>query len=745
MLGGFLGQLLGGSRGGSVGGIYATVGADISDYERKMRQADQTMKRTASSMAGELDKGARIISQGLGGIGAAVGIGGALVLAKQVGSAVTELNALGAESQRMNAAFVEQWGERAPAAMEALRAASHGAISDMDLMLAANKAQMLGVTDDYNELARLLEVAAARGRALGIGTAQAFDNIATGIGRLSPMILDNLGIMVEADTTYGAYAETLGKTADELTDVEKRAALTAKVIGEAEDVTLDAAGSFEALTAAKVNLRTQIGLVISDFVEETGVVGALTEKLNDLAEASRGKRERRSESELAVGRFDAQEEWLIRNTAASTKALGELRSELEELKRQYDADLISQYAFEEGIAEVEREAAKLGQVTVRQLRDGTEQLNNELRIFEARNDQAALAASRLAEREAEAASRGQVLAGAALAAANGLDIAAAAAANTEEAMKWAEDQARAYAASLLAVATAGPGVANAMQTARFFESQQGPEAYTVYTGPIEGIEAGGGYGVGYYGVERLRDNLAATTEMEQEAYQERLSNQRDFGASTVDEAERTYNELARLVESALSPTAVTAADLAATAAGTYVDKWDEYMRRVRMPESGLDAAQIAEQERLFYSGQLMGEIREENWDALAADVQRKIDEKIGRERLLDEAMRQIQERGIGASQSQVAAAMGITGYKPGTGEAEQMSKGLTAAGLGIKFTEEFEKEFTEQQQRWIEMGSMSVQWMATGIEQGTTPQVTMLLVNLLAPRLQEALMGGLRP
>jgi hypothetical protein len=43
------------------------------------------------------------------------------------------------------------------------------------------------------------------------------------------------------------------------------------------------------------------------------------------------------------------------------------------------------------------------------------------------------------------------------------------------------------------------------------------------------------------------------------------------------------------------------------------------------------------------------------------------------------------------------------------------------------------------------MGALSVAWMAAGIERGTTPQVTQLLINLLLPRIEEALMGGVRP
>lgn len=75
-----------------------------------------------------------------------------------------------------------------------LRTAAKGTISDFDLMLSANKASLLGITSDTEKLAGLMTTARLRGKELGLTTTQAFDDIVTGIGRGSPLILDNLGI-----------------------------------------------------------------------------------------------------------------------------------------------------------------------------------------------------------------------------------------------------------------------------------------------------------------------------------------------------------------------------------------------------------------------------------------------------------------------------------------------------------------------------------------------------------------------
>ena len=157
--------------------------------------------------------------------------------------------------------------------LDALREASLGMVSDFDLMQAASRAMMLGVSADSEQLAQLMEVAALRGRAMGISTTQAFNDIVTGIGRASPMILDNLGIVVDAEGKYQAYAEAVGKTAEELTKAEKTQALLNGVLEsskglleETGGLTLDNAGKWEQMSAAQKNY---FDLVKSDIADAT--------------------------------------------------------------------------------------------------------------------------------------------------------------------------------------------------------------------------------------------------------------------------------------------------------------------------------------------------------------------------------------------------------------------------------------------------------------------------------------------
>jgi len=94
---------------------------------------------------------------------------------------------------------------------------------------------MLGI--DKNKLPELMEIAAARGKVMGRTVTEAFNDITIGIGRQSKLILDNLGIIVNAEDAYKRYATQLGKTSDQLTEVERKQAFVNEVISQSTGLT----------------------------------------------------------------------------------------------------------------------------------------------------------------------------------------------------------------------------------------------------------------------------------------------------------------------------------------------------------------------------------------------------------------------------------------------------------------------------------------------------------------------------
>ncbi len=109
--------------------------------------------------------------------------------------------------------------------LKSLKTASKGAVSEYNLMLSANRALKLWVTQNTDDMADLMKIARLYGQQMGQDVTQSFNDIVTWLWRWSPMILDNLWIIIDSEKAYEDYAKTLWKTSKELTKSEKTQAL----------------------------------------------------------------------------------------------------------------------------------------------------------------------------------------------------------------------------------------------------------------------------------------------------------------------------------------------------------------------------------------------------------------------------------------------------------------------------------------------------------------------------------------
>jgi hypothetical protein len=216
-----------------------------------------------------LDNAAATAAGGLGSLAKVAGVAGLVALSVQAVNAGVELARVGAMADQVRTAFnnmAESAGASGDEILEALRRASRGSVSDMNLMLSANRAMLFGVADNVEEFTQLMQIAEARGKGMGISTTQAFDNIITGIGRLSPLILDNLGIVYQGEQLFADYAQSIGMTAEQLSDAEKRQALLNMVVAQSADLVAknNAAGEnmvdqFERMDAAIQSAKEALG------------------------------------------------------------------------------------------------------------------------------------------------------------------------------------------------------------------------------------------------------------------------------------------------------------------------------------------------------------------------------------------------------------------------------------------------------------------------------------------------------
>jgi len=210
-------------------------------------------------------------------------------------SAALDLAEAGAKAEALGASFemmASAAGQSSEEMLSAMQRASGGTIANTDLILAANRAMSFGVASSGQEMAGLIQLSMAQAAKMGISATQAFNDLVTGVGRLSPMILDNLGVTVSAEKAYATYAETLGKTADQLSQAEQRQAFLNEMMAsapnaakEAEAAADSSAGAFARMESGIKNLTDALGIALagpmSAFADTAGNIANATAALFD--------------------------------------------------------------------------------------------------------------------------------------------------------------------------------------------------------------------------------------------------------------------------------------------------------------------------------------------------------------------------------------------------------------------------------------------------------------------------------
>ena len=178
-----------------------------------------------------------------------------------------------------------------------LRKATQGLVSDVEIYQKANQAVLLNIpTELFNDAAA---AAVKLGRAMGIDAAFALESLSLGLGRQSRLYLDNLGIVVNATQAYQNFGASVGKSADQLTDAEKRYAFFAETQRKLKEGLEGLPEIQDSVGVAFTRLQTSIENASNEFIKGfnssrqlaelfnslAGVVDKLTPKLNILGAA----------------------------------------------------------------------------------------------------------------------------------------------------------------------------------------------------------------------------------------------------------------------------------------------------------------------------------------------------------------------------------------------------------------------------------------------------------------------------
>ena len=123
-------------------------------------------------------------------------------------------------------------GQNLPLVVEGLKEITGAAVSTADAM----RTVAVGVSAGFSQsqMEGLTRVARGASLALGRDMTDALDRLTRGAAKLEPEILDELGIMVRLDEATETYAASLGRTASELSQFERRMAFTNAIIEQGE-------------------------------------------------------------------------------------------------------------------------------------------------------------------------------------------------------------------------------------------------------------------------------------------------------------------------------------------------------------------------------------------------------------------------------------------------------------------------------------------------------------------------------
>lgn len=188
-------------------------------------------------------------------------------LIKKVWNQISKAIELGREFDKYKQgmdALSKNTGQNADTIVKKLKEVSDATVSNRDLMLSANRAVALGVTNDVGKMADLMTIAREKAKAMGTDTTQAFNDIVTGIGRGSPLILDNLGIVTKG---WDVLAKQQGRNVDTQFILDQILKDNAGLLKKQGDGVVTNAEKWAQFNVAVDNVKMQLGSFFSEMAK----------------------------------------------------------------------------------------------------------------------------------------------------------------------------------------------------------------------------------------------------------------------------------------------------------------------------------------------------------------------------------------------------------------------------------------------------------------------------------------------
>ena len=285
-----------------IGALRAEMSAGHAQFERDMGKARAAVQKNGRQMETAMNKvGASFTST----IKTIASIGAAYLAVNKAWDYADQAAKYEQSRQAFNS-MAEGMGADAEKVFERVRKLSGGLIDDNALIESMNKAISLGIP--IEKLGDLMLIARAKSRDMGITTTQAFNDIATGIGRGSPLILDNLGLVMKVGTANEQMAASLGKTANELTDKEKKMAILNATLDAGKEAlsrhnleVLTDKERMDSLGASAANLGIELGKLLKGPVSDVSSgLASIVKNINELIETNRKWKEEQSDPSTII-------------------------------------------------------------------------------------------------------------------------------------------------------------------------------------------------------------------------------------------------------------------------------------------------------------------------------------------------------------------------------------------------------------------------------------------------------------
>ena len=314
------------------------LGLDPSEFRRAIQQVDAKLKETSKLM---------------GNLGQLIGASFAV---SQIQAFTTEAIQLGSQMETVSKGFA-RFGNAAQ--LNELRKATRGLVTDLDLMKVAVQAGNFGIP--IQQMGTLLEFAARRAAETGQSVDYLVESIVTGIGRKSPLILDNLGISTTRlkEKFNGAAIE-----AQSIADVAKAVGdIAGEELGKMGKSADTAADKMQRLSTTWQNFKTSFGEAVAPAA--ASVLQFLTDQINQFQvkfqllkrELTTAKPSDKIRTQpTAAGDGSGQ-------VVQTVRSLESLRAKLKELQTEYETTAIGTQRFYELRAAIEKANYELGRAS----------------------------------------------------------------------------------------------------------------------------------------------------------------------------------------------------------------------------------------------------------------------------------------------------------------------------------------------------------------------------------------------